>query len=213
MKFLRTPVASFILLSLAFAFIYMPWLKFPWKFGCIALLTLALTYLQSGSIKPMQLKKIGSDQFLIALGLFAALELMMDFVVQPGLTRALHEPANYSGFSTLHGDINGYLKFLVFTWISAAIGEEFLFRGFAILQLGMIFNKNNVVNVVLSAVLFSLPHLYQGITGLITTFLFGLALGWIFVKFKNLWINVIVHGLIDTLFLTLAYLGLLSWYN
>ena len=98
-------------------------------------------------------------------------------------------------------------------WISAAVGEELLFRGFAFLQFRKIFGQRNVLIVVLSAVMFSLPHLYQGYVGLVMTFLFGLAFGFIYLKFKNIWINIIVHGLIDTLFLTLAYYGELSFYS
>jgi membrane protease YdiL (CAAX protease family) len=98
-------------------------------------------------------------------------------------------------------------------WISAAIGEELLFRAFAFSQLKKWFGKNNFWLVLLIAVMFSLPHLYQGISGLVMTFLFGLAFGFIYLKFKNIWINIIVHGLVDTVFLTLSYYGLTDFYS
>ena len=98
-------------------------------------------------------------------------------------------------------------------WISAAFGEELLFRAFAFVQLRKMFGNNKIMLVLLSAILFSLPHLYQGISGLILTFLFGIAFGLIYIRYNNIWINIIVHGLIDTVFMTLAYLGMLSFYN
>jgi uncharacterized protein len=67
--------------------------------------------------------------------------------------------------------------------------------------------------VPISALLFCLPHIYQGTTGLIVTFVFGCLFGLLYHRYQNLWINVLVHGLTDTLFLTLSYKGLLNFYS
>jgi|GEM_PF-6405420 membrane protease YdiL (CAAX protease family) len=48
-------------------------------------------------------------------------------------------------------------------WISAAIGEELLFRAFAFAQLKKVLGDKKIVIVLLSALMFCLPHLYQGL--------------------------------------------------
>lgn len=98
-------------------------------------------------------------------------------------------------------------------WISAAIGEELLFRAFAFAQLKNVFGDKKVIVVVLSALLFCLPHIYQGIAGLIMTFAFGIAFALLYIKYQNIWINIIVHGLIDTVFLSLSYFGYIEFYE
>ncbi|MFC4164639.1 CPBP family intramembrane glutamic endopeptidase [Epilithonimonas zeae] len=113
----------------------------------------------------------------------------------------------------IEGNSAKYFKWLFNMWISAAIGEELLFRSFAFLQFRKIFGEKKIWLVLLSAVMFSLPHLYQGISGLVMTFLFGLAFGFIYLKFNNIWINVIIHGLVDTVFLTLSYYGMTDFYS
>jgi len=97
--------------------------------------------------------------------------------------------------------------------ISAAIGEELLFRAFAFAQLKNIVGNKKILIVILSALMFCLPHLYQGTAGLIMTLIFGIVFGTLYVKFKNIRINIIVHGLIDTVFLTLSYLGYIEFYQ
>lgn len=144
---------------------------------------------------------------------YVLLELSMDFIFQPLVNRIFNEPADYSSFKIIEGKPAQYTKWLFNMWISAAIGEELFFRSFAFLQLRKIFNNNNILVVIGSSILFCIPHLYQGSAGLTMTFLFGLAFGFIYLKYKNIWVNIIVHGLIDTVFLTLSYLGLTDFYS
>ncbi|WP_164463118.1 CPBP family intramembrane glutamic endopeptidase [Chryseobacterium indoltheticum] len=142
---------------------------------------------------------------------YLILELSVDFIIQPLVNWLCNEPADYSAFEYIKGDTRKYLKWLYSMWISAAIGEELLFRAFA--QLKNIFGDKKVLIVIISALMFCLPHLYQGAAGLIMTFIFGIAFGFLYIRFKNIWINIIIHGLIDTIFLTLSYLGYIEFYQ
>ncbi|MEW5675844.1 type II CAAX endopeptidase family protein [Flavobacterium enshiense] len=211
-KLLNTKFAAFLLFAITFGFIFNPWTKFPYTFILIILFILLFVYLQDGNLKALNFKKITLRTIGIIIGVFTVLELSMDFVFQPLMTILFNEPADYSSFEVLKGNSAMYFKYLVFMWISAAFSEELLFRAFAFSQFRRIIGDQKILIVVLSAVLFALPHAYQGGVGLAITFLFGLAFGWIYQKYQNIWINIIVHGLIDTLFLTLSYYGLLSYY-
>lgn len=204
---------ALLLLAIAFLLIYNPFTHFPYTFCVIIAVILLFTYLQDGNLKNLNFKKIGLSEIMIILGCYLVLELSMDFVFQPLVSEIFNEPADYSSFKVIEGNPQKYFKWLFNMWISAAVGEELLFRGFAFSQLKRWFGKNQLVFVLLSAVMFSLPHLYQGISGLVMTFLFGLAFGLIYLKFKNIWINIIIHGLIDTVFLTLSYYGLTDFYS
>jgi len=212
-KILNTKIGAILSFAIAFGLIYNPFTKFPYTFCVIILFVFLISFLQDGSLRNLNFRKLGFKQIEIILGSYIALELTMDFVFQPLATKLFNEPADYSSFEFIKGDSNAYFKWLVFMWISAAFGEELLFRAFAFSQLKKIIGESKILIVFLSAILFSLPHLYQGYSGLFMTFLFGLAFGFIYLKFKNIWINIIAHGLIDTVFLTLSYYGMLSFYK
>ena len=212
-KFLNTKLAAFLLFAFTFGFIFNPWTKFPYTFIIIILIIFLFTYLQDGNLKALNFKKINFKTMGIIVVAYAVLELSMDFFFQPFMNKIFSEPADYSSFEMLKGNSAMYFKYLIFMWISAAVSEELLFRAFAFSQFRRIFGDRKIILLILSAVLFALPHLYQGSVGLAMTFLFGLAFGWIYLKYQNIWINIIVHGLIDTLFLTLAYFGQLSYYG
>lgn len=210
---LQTKWMSALLLVVSFALIYNPWIKFPYTFCVIIAFILLATFLQDGNLKALNFKTIGVRQIGIIAACYLLLEFSMDFIVDPIINRICGESADYSMFAALQGRTDKYVEWLFKMWISAAIGEEMLFRGFAFAQLQRIIGDRKIPIVLISAAMFALPHLYQGVAGLLSTFVFGIAFALIYMRYKNLWINIIVHGLIDTVFLTLSYLGLLGFYD
>ena len=204
---------ALLLLVAGFLLVYLPGVKFPYKFCIIIAFILAATWLQDGNLKQLNFKKIGGAEIKTILVCYLVLELVMDFVVQPLISYLLKEPADYSAFDSIRGDSARYFSFLWKMWISAAVGEELLFRGFIFAQGRRLTGNNRAVLIILSAALFAVPHWYQGISGLLVTFVFGLAFGWMYARYQNIWINIIVHGLIDTVFLTLSYYGLTGFYT
>ncbi|RZJ75176.1 MAG: CPBP family intramembrane metalloprotease [Flavobacterium sp.] len=210
---LKQKLLSLLLLAGVFAFIYNPWTKFPYTFACITAMVLLFTWLQEKSLGGLNFKSLRLNDVAIILGLFISIEAVADFIVQPAANSFFNEPADYSAFRSIQGNAPKYFKYLLYMWISAAVGEEVFFRAFAFLQLRKIVGNHFVLTVLLSAVLFALPHLYQGAAGLVVTFFFGLVFGAIYLKFKNIWINIIVHGLIDTFFITMAYYGELDYFG
>lgn len=213
MNYLSTRLGAALALASGFAILFNPLTKFPITMLAVIGFVFLVTWIGFKSIVPLGFKEFGWRELGLALALFVPLEITMDFLIQPEASILFDEPADYSSFGFIEGDFPIYLKYLAFMWISAAFGEELFFRAFAFLQLETLFGRKDWINIPLSAVLFSLPHLYQGPTGLIVTFAFGLAFGAIYAKWRNIWINVIIHGLVDTFFLTLAYFGLLSFYD
>jgi CAAX protease family protein len=210
---LDTKLGALFALAFCYGLIYNPLTRFPWTFGAIILAVLGFTYLQEKSLAALHFKKLQWRDLGTIVLVYLSLEIVMDFAVQPLVNQLFPEPVDYTAFDSLKGNTPKFFKYLLYMWLSAAVGEELLFRAFVFAQFRKIIGDQKTVILLLSAVVFSLPHLYQGYAGLMVTFLFGLAFGAIYLKFKNIWINIIVHGLVDTLFLTLAYLDLLSFYS
>lgn len=204
---------ALLLLLVPFSVMYIPLFKFPYTFCTISALVFLFTGLQDGNIRILQLKKLTAKDLLVVLLAYIVLECSMDFIIQPVITKLFNEPADYSSFAKLKGNTALYVKWLFLMWLSAAFGEELFFRSYIIAQLQRIMGNKPVLHVFISAALFAVPHIYQGVSGAVTTFAFGIAFGFIYVRWKNSWINIIIHGLIDTVFLTLSYLGLTHFYG
>ncbi|MBC7804978.1 MAG: CPBP family intramembrane metalloprotease [Akkermansiaceae bacterium] len=75
--------------------------------------------------------------------------------------------------------------------IAAPIGEEMLFRGFALNSLSRRFGGG--WGIVLSALLFAAPHTYSPI-GLSVIFLMGLSLGHVYRVSGSLWTVILIHA-------------------
>jgi uncharacterized protein len=144
----------------------------------------------------------------LTLGAVAAIYLVNSFVVVP-LLRWLGAPPVDIGLlvEAIEGDLTLYLLFLIpVGWGSAAFGEELLVRGFVMNRLALLFGIRWAV--VLQAFLFALGHAYQGVTGMVSLFVVGLLLGLVYLRApRNLWPAIAAHGIIDTISLSLIYLG------
>jgi len=63
-----------------------------------------------------------------------------------------------------------------------------------------------VISLFGSSLIFGLGHGYQGAAGIINTATIGLLLGTLYLVTKrNLWVNIICHGLIDSISLITLY--------
>ncbi len=77
-----------------------------------------------------------------------------------------------------------------------AIAEEILFRGYLLLRFGEILRSASRA-VVLSAVVFSLGHLYEGTAGALAVMVMGMALGAIRIWRRSLIAPMVIHLLQD----------------
>lgn len=137
----------------------------------------------------------------IALGivLLAFSKLMLTPIVE----RATGIPRDLSAFDFLRGDAAAFVRLLPLVWLGAALGEEIVFRGFLIGRLEVAFGGASRLatgaSIVLATALFAFAHAYQGPTGILITGMLGLVFAVLFVATgRNLWINVIAHGVYDT---------------
>lgn len=133
---------------------------------------------------------------------------LTSFVVTP-LIRALGAPPLDISLlqQIVEGNTVNYLIFLIpVSWGSAALGEEMLARGFLLDRFTGLAGVN--AGIFLQALVFALGHFYQGLTGMINIFVIALIMGWVYLRVgRNLAPVMVAHGVIDTVGMTLIYLG------
>lgn len=144
---------------------------------------------------------------LIAGGLF----ILYLHVLIPGVTYVTGQPMDFTAFEQFEGDLQAILGLLFFVWLSAAFGEEILFRGYLMRQFTKFFGSSKlslVLNILLFGVIFGWIHAYQGISGQIVTGIIGITLAIIFhLRKDDLWFSIAIHGFFDTIALVLIYQG------
>lgn len=207
-------IATFLITLIIAAFIFFadPGLE---EFSVIALgiFILVVSYIEYGkelfTSLGFQKKKCTAKNLLVYAPLTAlSILLIYRFVLVPTVTYFTQTPINISDFDFLRGNLKNVLTLLPFVWVSAAFGEEIIFRGYFMTRFNRLFGDRKIsiiLNIVIFAVFFGSIHAYQGITGQILSGITGGIIATIFHFKKNdLWFSIIVHGMIDTL----AFLGI-----
>jgi hypothetical protein len=140
---------------------------------------------------------------------------LLPFLAKPIATLTGANPHQAEAtFSMVIGNLPLFLFVLPFLWLFGAFGEEAYFRGDLMTRIeGLLGGGRPAVMgaIAVQAVIFALGHWYQGPVGMVGVFFTGLIYGvgarlW----GRNLWPNMVAHGLIDTLGFTFLYLGLLK---
>lgn len=93
-------------------------------------------------------------------------------------------------------------------WFAAGFGEEMMWRGFLLDRLTRLRGiKGRLwLAIAIQAVLFGLPHAYQGWGGVIVTTVVGVYFGWLRTRTGwNLWPSILGHGLVDSSMMIAGY--------
>ena len=104
------------------------------------------------------------------------------------------------------------MVFLAVSWTEAAFIEEMFFRGYLFNRITDLVGNEKlgiIVALFTTSLVFGAAHAYQGITGMVDTFLGGLVLGLLYLHARrNLWLPILTHGIIDTVGFLLIFFGL-----
>ena len=135
--------------------------------------------------------------------------IVVNLVTAPFVQRFFSGSANNSRFANIRGNFVALLGWLAVAWTLAAFGEEMIFRGYLMNRLADLVGRTRtgwVISLFGSSLIFGLGHGYQGAAGIINTATIGLLLGTLYLVTKrNLWVNIICHGLIDSISLITLY--------
>jgi uncharacterized protein len=145
----------------------------------------------------------------LVCGLFA--QAFTIYALEPFVARFTGHLPDVSQFSNLQGNILLLLFWLALSWTLAAFGEEMVFRGYLLNRFGDMFGNAKAAKIfglIFSSALFGVVHLYQDISGIISTGIVGLFFGILyFMDNKNLWAAILAHGIMDTCGFILIYFG------
>ncbi|MBS2027366.1 MAG: CPBP family intramembrane metalloprotease [Deltaproteobacteria bacterium] len=213
---LASPIGRLGTLALAIpVYIYLPDLLFRGS-GLLVLGAVVLLHARfvDGTIEPVGFTRPAVLGRSLRRGFVAALALyaLMKFLVNPVLHHLTHQAADLSRLDALRGNVPAVLQFLLEVWTTAAVGEEVLFRGFAIRQVTAALGDSvpaRALAVIVSSVLFGLAHAYQGLTGVLSTGLTGMLLALLFLSGRrSLWTNIFAHGFVDTVSILVIFASL-----
>ena len=105
--------------------------------------------------------------------------------------------------------LDDLLSMIWMAWLSAAVGEEIVFRMFLLEQIEKIIGSNQLVKVFacfFAGVVFGFGHAYQGGAGILGTSLVGLTFcAAYYLSRKNVVALILAHGIINTYWLIHLY--------
>src|SRR6266487_2710393 len=141
--------------------------------------------------------------FTIGIGFAAIVFIAMYLSEKAGFRRDL------SKFKDVQGNLELAVLGVFYASIGAGFYEEFMFRGFLMQGLAMLFGAGRsawIVACVLQGALFGIAHAYQNPLGIAITGTLGVLMGLIVLASgRNLWPVIIGHGLFDASRFVLFY--------
>jgi hypothetical protein len=176
-------------------------------FGWLSMWLRRVGWRQAGMSRPVNWPVTVIAAILVGLA-YNALDIG---VILPLLHRFTGEPLDLTQFASLKGNTGTLMLLAAVSWLSAAFPEEMLYRGYILNRLADVFGRTIggwALNAVLVSLAFGLAHHVQGITGVLDNILAGLLFAGLYLASgRNLWLPILVHGIIDTTSVVLLYLG------
>ncbi len=147
----------------------------------------------------------------VAMGLIFGLAVTLAFglVFEPLIERAAGDPIDLSALGNIEGDFRAFLLLLAIGLLFGGVIEEVIFRGYVIGWGTALFGARAAPWLcVLSAAVFGISHLYQGVAGVVATGLIGLCFGFFYLWTGRRLLPVIVaHMTVNAVGVTALYLG------
>ena len=173
------------------------------------------SYKNNGFYSSLGFSKPKSIQKLIALafGLAVLLNLFSYAVLLPQIEKSTRTSLQIGVFVQVKNNPTFLFTSLLIGWVVGGLFEETIFRGFIISKfIAHIHPKlGAVIGTLCSSFLFGYLHSYQGITGQILLIINGLFLAIIYLySNRNLWLNVLTHGFINTISMLVLYFDLIK---
>lgn len=176
-------------------------------FGCLSLWLRRVGWRQVGMARPASWPKTVLTALLIGLA-YDALDIG---ALLPLLHRLTGEPLDLTGLGSLKGNTSMLLLLLAASWLSAALIEEMLYRGYILNRLADLLGRTTAgwaVSATLVSIVFGLAHHAQGVTGVLDNVLAGALFAALYLASgRNLWLPILTHGVIDTASVALLYFG------
>jgi hypothetical protein len=117
---------------------------------------------------------------------------------------------DHTFFNHIHGNVPAFIAWIAIAWGVGALAEEMVFRGYLLTGIAAVTGgtvRGPVVGILAQALLFGVAHVYMGPAAATSAGLGAIASGLVVVLARgNLWPAIIVHGVWDSLGVTLLFL-------
>ena len=206
-KMLFNLIELIILLSLP-----MPFLHLNVLYVITAILIVLLSkFVRKEKWSDYGFKPLQSKAFILSVLIGLLLGFLDNYITEPLINKLAGAEPDLSSFDGVRGSISGLIGMLALGWVVGGFFEESFFRGYLFHRFVSIIQNpllHKIVCIFLISVVFSLAHTYQGISGIIGTFLFSVVSGFLFFLFRqNVWYLIFIHGFYDTVGIFKLYAG------
>jgi len=108
---------------------------------------------------------------------------------------------------TIPGEVEMFLPQELFgklMWVAmsftAGFCEEAVFRGYLMTRIRLWGNFSSwTIPLIVSSLLFGIPHLYQGFAGVVVITVLGAMFGYSYIRYRTIWPAIIAHFFLDSL--------------
>jgi len=134
-----------------------------------------------------------------------------NFIIEPLITKITGAEPDLSSYAGVKGSISGLTGMLALGWIVGGLFEESFFRGYLFYRFNTVIHNTQLykwLTIAITSIVFAFAHTYQGIGGIVDTFIFAIVMGLLYFSFKrNVWYLILIHGFYDTVGIIMLYLG------
>ena len=178
--------------------------------AAFAIVILHILFDRQSRAKTLAARWIGvAPSILLGAAFGFVLSFVMLLYVEPWITTFTGESVDLSAFEAVEGNFSAYIQLLLVGLIVGGIFEELVFRGYVIGWGANVFPfLPAVLLAAISASVFGFAHFYQGITGMISTGVFGFCFGLLYIAAgRKLLVPVAAHMAVNIVGITAIYLG------
>jgi len=148
---------------------------------------------------------------VIGIGVGIVYDAADVFAILPVLGRLTGQAVRVDQLGDLHGNPGGLLLWIALTWSFGALAEELAYRGYVLNRIGDLLGRTRIADAasaVVASALFGFAHGAQGAAGVLDNVLAGILFSALYVASgRNLWLPIVVHGVVDTTSVALLFLG------
>ncbi len=156
-------------------------------------------------------KHITLARFILLMFGWALMWTVVQYsIILPAQNHLFTGSRNVDAFASLEGNLPNLLGMLLASWLLAALGEEFAYRGFMHNRIITLFRSQalgNIAAVGITAALFGAIHTEQGIIGMAAAAVDGVFFSVIRLRYRSVWASVLVHGFLNTIGFVAFYIA------
>lgn len=147
----------------------------------------------------------------ISLAYAILISMLSHFVLVPLIVSLTDAPIDMGMFDAVRGNTGFLFRSLAIGWIVGGLLEETIFRGYLLRTVEDLLPQRfgTIAGVIISSGIFGFLHGYQGISGQLLTGTAGVLFALIYLLHnRNLWLNILTHGFVNTISFLLIYFNI-----